>query len=237
MRIALLEDDVHQSQIMQVWLEAAGHECRTFHTGMAFKQGLDRQHVDLLILDWMLPDTTGIEILQGARETFDWRIPVIFVTQRDKEEDVVLALETGADDYMTKPVKPLEMLARITALGRRAFPQTNATEQLEVGDYRLDVRSRSVERNGERLDLTHKEFDLTLYLFRNLGRLVSRAQILESVWGTTADLNTRTVDTHVSRIRNKLGLVPESGWKLSAVYQHGYRLERLDRLAASPGDR
>ena len=237
MRIALLEDDTHQAQVMQVWLEAAGHECWTFATGKAFKQALNRQHFDLLILDWMLPDTTGIEVLQHARALSDWRIPVIFATRRDKEEDVVLALDTGADDYMTKPVKPLEMLARITALGRRAFPHAEENDQLVIGGYSLNTRSRTVERNGERIDLTHKEFDLSLYLFRNLGRLVSRAQILESVWGTTADLNTRTVDTHISRVRNKLGLAPERGWKLSAVYQHGYRLERLDQSARSPGER
>jgi two-component system, OmpR family, response regulator RegX3 len=100
---------------------------------------------------------------------------------------------------------------------------------LSIGPYRLNVNSRTIDHAGERVDLTHKEFDLALYLFRNPGRLLSRGQILEAVWGTTADLNTRTVDTHISRIRNKLGLMPENGWKLSAVYQHGYRLERLDQ--------
>jgi DNA-binding response OmpR family regulator len=123
------------------------------------------------------------------------------------------------------------MLARITALGRRAHPPAERADLLEIGDYRLSLQSRTVDWRGERVDLTHKEFDLALYLFRNVGRLLSRGQILESVWGTSAELNTRTVDTHVSRIRNKLHLLPERGWKLSAIYQHGYRLERLEHAA------
>lgn len=232
MRIALLEDDTHQAQVMQVWLEAAGHECHGFPTGKAFRAGLARQHYDLLVLDWVLPDTTGIEILQYLRAASDWRIPVIFVTQKGDEEDVVLALEQGADDYMTKPVKPLEMLARITALGRRAFPPGDQGDSLDIGRYRLNSRSRTIERDGQRVELTHKEFDLALFLLRNIGCLLSRGQILASVWGTAADLATRTVDTHISRVRNKLALLPENGWKLTAVYQHGYRLERVNPPSA-----
>ena len=236
MRIALLEDDKYQADVMQVWLQAVGHECHTFQTGKAFIEAVNKEHFDLFILDWLLPDTNGIQVLQDIRETGDRPVPVLFVTQMDKEEDVILALETGADDYMTKPVKPLEMLARITALGRRAYPTSERVENLNIGDYRLNTHSRTVEWDGELIDLTHKEFDLTLYLFRNIGRLLSRSQILESVWATTADLNTRTVDTHISRIRNKLGLMPENGWKLNAIYQHGYRLERLEQSSSNVGE-
>ncbi len=229
MQIVLLEDDKSQSDVMQVWLQAVGHECAVYPNGAAFRKALAHYQYDLIILDWILPDSDGITELQWVRQTLNLNVPIIFVTQMDKEEDVVLALEQGADDYMVKPVKPLEMLARITALGRRAYPQTDRSEILDFGDYRLNSLSRAIEWRGERVDLTHKEFDLSLYLFRNLGRLLSRGHILETVWGTSAELNTRTVDTHVSRIRNKLGLLPENGWKLSAVYQHGYRLERLDQ--------
>lgn len=233
MRVAVLEDDKYQADSMQVWLQAVGHDCLTYQTGAAFKEGVASQPFDVFILDWVLPDTSGIEVLDWIRREIDRPVPVIFVTQMDSEEDIVLALEKGADDYMVKPVKPLEMLARITALGRRAYPQSDHSETLTYGDFKVNTRSRSVELNGQRIDLTHKEFDLMHFLFRNLGRLTSRAQILEAVWGTTAELNTRTVDTHVSRIRNKLGLIPDNGWKLSAIYQHGYRLERLEQSEAS----
>lgn len=236
MRIGLLEDDSHQAEVMQVWLQAVGHDCQIYHNGKAFQDAVAVEQFDLLMLDWLLPDTNGIEILQWLRSTSDRHVPVIFVTRMDKEEDVVLALEQGADDYMTKPVKPLEMLARITALVRRTQPQPERSNELSVGSYRLNVNSRTINHGRERVDLTHKEFDLALFLFRNPGRLLSRGQILEAVWGTTAELNTRTVDTHISRIRNKLGLVPENGWKLSAVYQHGYRLERLDQTAGEKSE-
>lgn len=229
MRIALLEDDEFQANALIVWLEAVGHEVGSWQTCADFRTALEKESFDLLILDWILPDGSGLDVLDWIRKQMNWQTPVLFVTQRDKEEDVVTALQHGADDYMAKPVKPLEMLARITALARRAQSQGQITDIYEFGPYKLNSTTRSVEWGGRKVDLTHKEFDLTLFLFRNLGRLISRGKLLESVWGTSADLNTRTVDTHISRIRNKLGLSPENGWKLSAVYQHGYRLERLEQ--------
>lgn len=231
MRIALLEDDRYQADVMRAWLESGGHDCSVYSTGQAFRDGVRCTDFDLAILDWVLPDTDGVTVLTWLREHCEWHMPVIFVTRMDREEDVVTALEKGADDYMTKPVKPLEMQARIAALARRVHVPPERTDVVEVGDYRLNLQSRTVERRGERVDLTHKEFDLALFLFQQIGRLLSRAQILESVWGTSAELNTRTVDTHVSRIRNKLHLMPEYGWKLSAIYQHGYRLERVEQPA------
>ena len=225
MRIALLEDDAHQAQLMQVWVEAAGHDCRMYSAGKPFIEALQRDSHDLLLLDWLLPDINGDEVLIWVRKHLGWQIPVIFVTQKDNETDVVRALELGADDYMTKPVKPLEMLARITALGRRS-QALNEDTLLEFGDFKIDVTAHAIARDGVRIELTHKEFELVLFLFRNIGRLLSRSHILEHVWGHSEQLNTRTVDTHISRIRSKLDLNPENGWRLSGVYHHGYRLER-----------
>lgn len=226
-RIALLEDETYQAQLMQVWIEAAGHDCRVFNAGKPFIEALQRDSYDLLVLDWLLPDINGDEVLKWVREHLGWQIPVIFVTQKDSEADVVRGLELGADDYMAKPVKPLEMLARITALGRRS--QTLVDDSvLACGDFSVDVSAHTVMRDGVAIELTHKEFELALFLFRNIGRLLSRSHILESVWGQSAQLNTRTVDTHISRIRNKLDLSPENGWRLSGIYHHGYRLERHD---------
>jgi DNA-binding response OmpR family regulator len=228
-RIALIEDDADLAQLMRVWMEAVGHECVWFGEGKPFLDGLAESAFDLIVLDWMLPDIMGDEVLARVRAELGWPIPILFVTQRDSEADIVYALEHGADDYMTKPVKPLEMLARISALGRRTKGQQQEEErQLSFGVYSVDLTSRSLTHRDQPVELTQKEFDLAVYFFRNRGQLLSRKQILEAVWGVKADINTRTVDTHVSRLRQKLGLAQEPDWRLSAVYQHGYRLEHLE---------
>ncbi len=228
MRIAVLEDDTDQVELMQSWLKDAGHECRAFASGSEFKAALKRETFDLLVLDWSLPDTTGPEVLGWVRENIDWHIPVLFVTSRDLEEDIVYALERGADDYMTKPVKQHETLARITALERRSQPAADQSTTLKQGLYEFDLVNRHVRiDDAETVTLTNKEFDLALLLFRNPGRLLSRSYILENIWGTNRELSTRTVDTHISRIRNKLFIHPDNGIKLNAIYNHGYRLEPL----------
>jgi len=231
-RIAFLEDDSAQIALMKKWLADAGHDCHHFSTGKEFLRGVLRDTYDLALLDWELPDMHGGEILPALRANLDWSIPVLCITVRDREEDIVDALLKGADDYMSKPVSRAETLARIDALSRRAQPVHDSCSTFEFTPYLMDASSKSISRDGEPITLTQKEFDLALFLFRNAGRLLSRSYILESLWGTRGDLNTRTVDTHVSRIRNKLGLTPDTGWRLRAVYQHGYRLERVAGDAA-----
>lgn len=230
MRIALLEDDMIQSKLIHRWLTEVGHECQLFERGKALIRKLHQESFDLFILDWMLPDIDGIQVLSWIREHIDWPVPVLFVTGKDEEEDIVQALSQGADDYMIKPVKRLEMLARIQAISRRAILQDETLRILEFGDYKIDTVTHTVYLQDKPLELTQKEFDLVLFLFRNAGRVLSRGHILESVWGRNPDLNTRTVDTHISRIRNKLDLKAERGWQLKAIYQHGYRLEPSQNL-------
>ncbi|MCH9671495.1 MAG: response regulator transcription factor [Gammaproteobacteria bacterium] len=228
MRIALLEDDPAQAELMIGWLGNAGHDCHHFTTGGDFLKAVAHDSFDLAVLDWGLPDMQGDEVLTSVRDRLDWRIPVLFVTSRDQEEDVVHALELGADDYMSKPVRRGEALARVNALLRRSMPTDPAERVHEFAPYTFDTQSHAATVDGEPVDLTQREFELAVFLFKNVGRLVSRGHILETVWGTRPDLNTRTVDTHISRIRTKLGLSPAAGWRLSSVYQHGYRLEQLD---------
>jgi DNA-binding response OmpR family regulator len=234
MRIALVEDDASQADLVRLWLIGAGHACHTFGRGRDFMRVMTRDSFDLLVLDWELPDVNGDAILAWVRANVREPVPVLFTTARDAEADIVSALKAGADDYLVKPLRKHELLARVEALGRRARPQPRAAETLRVGEFEIDVDRRIVTRHGKAVDLTQKDFDLAVFLFRNVGNLVSRGHILESVWGRTSDLNTRTVDTHVSRLRSKLGLVPENGWKLTAVYQHGYRLEQVTTGGAAP---
>ncbi|MCP4285246.1 MAG: response regulator transcription factor, partial [Gammaproteobacteria bacterium] len=186
-----------------------------------------RESYDLLILDWELPESSGIEVLHSVRAQSDWRVPVLFMTNRDSESDIVKALAEGADDYMTKPVSRGITLARINALGRRSQPEREDEQVLEYGSYQLNKPVKRITRNGEPIEVTEKEYQLAAMLFSNIGRLLSRNHILETVWGVGPGLATRTVDTHISRLRRKLALQPENGWRLKAVYQHGYRLERI----------
>ena len=137
------------------------------------------------------------------------------------------ALTEGADDYMTKPASRVITLARIDALGRRSQQEGQGEKLLEYGSYRFNTTDKSLTRNGEPVELTEKEYQLALMLFTNIGRLLSRNHMLEAVWGVGPELATRTVDTHISRLRRKLALLPENGWRLKAVYQHGYRLEKV----------
>ena len=227
MYIAFLEDDQDQACMIKEWLIAPGHKCDVYDSGRKFVQGIKRHTYDMLVLDWLVPDMSGVEVLQWVRENMEWQIPIIFTTQMDREEDVVQVLSKGADDYMPKPLKRRELLARIEAVGRRSLSKESLQGNLEFEPFSIDCEHRVLERDGEEITLTHIEFDLAVFMFRHYGRILSRSYILENVWGINADINTRTVDTHVSRIRKKLGILPEFGWRLSPVYQHGYRLERM----------
>jgi DNA-binding response OmpR family regulator len=224
MHIALLEDDVDQVAQLRHWLQSAGHTVEHFPDADSFHRGTHRNSFDLYILDWLLPQSSGIGALKRLRARDPGGPPVLFVTARDDESCIVEALESGADDYMIKPVRRSETLARIEALGRRRIvPQV---ETLSAPPYEFDLTQHQVSMNDEVLPLTTKEFELAVFLFQRTGQVVSRTHLLESIWGSGhSAMNTRTVDTHVSRVRSKLRLKEAGGWKLSSVYQHGYRLE------------
>ena len=232
MRIALLEDEQDQADLVRAWLTAAGHNCHVYVLGKDLVREAQRETFDLFLLDWEVPGMSGAEVLVWIRSNIAERVPVLFVTAREREVDIVHALSSGADDYMVKPLGKHELLARIDALWRRARPGQRPDEGvLEYGRLSVDCRSRQVKLDGQEVAMTQKDYELALFLLRNIGRLLSRGHILEAVWGQSAEINTRTVDTHVSRIRGKLSLTPENGWRLSAVYQHGYRLERVAAAA------
>ena len=228
MRIAILEDDHDQADLLVAWLDEAGHHCNVFYDGNAFIRSYKQESYDLVLLDWMVPKVSGIEVLSHLRDHVDSVVPVVFITQRDAEEDIVLALESGADDYMTKPVRHNETMARVNAIARRmGFGDENTSDKYNFPPFKIDTRLRHVTLDGNVIEMTQKEYELTLFMFKNLGRVISRGHLLEMVWGTSSQLNTRTVDTHVSRLRTKLKLDDQDDWQITSVYRHGYRLENI----------
>ena len=227
MRIAILEDDPDQLALLRRWISDDGHDVHGWLSGREAMKQAGRESFDLFMLDWQVPDVSGAEVLKWLRANVSKTVPVLFVTVRDSEQDIVFALENGADDYMVKPVRRQELIARVRALLRRAYP-VEEQKQLSFPPFEIDIQRSEVRKNGSKIDLTPKEFELTVTLFRNMGRLLSRGHLQETVWGRSADLATRTVDTHVSQVRKKLDLKPESGYRVVPVYNYGYRLERLD---------
>jgi DNA-binding response OmpR family regulator len=169
----------------------------------------------------------GTEVLKEIRSELSWRIPVLFLTQKDGENDIVTALDAGADDYLVKPARPAELKARLNALSRRTGNDIEEQEELVIGPYTINITKRTIISSGEDITLTDKDFDLALFMFQNIGRLLSRDFLLERVWGISSNINTRTVDTHMSRLRRKLNIKPENGFRVKTIYQHGYRLERV----------
>ena len=223
LRIALLEDELDQAERVSGWIDGRGHQCTHFDSADEFQRAFRKTSFDVVILDWMLTTGgSGFDVLRWIRDTVNSDIPIIFVTARQDESDIVNALQAGADDYLAKPVRQHELLARLHALARRAQPEA---EVLVCPPYTFDTATRQVLIDGEPVRLTEKEYELAVFLFRNRGRVLSRQHLLTSVWGTAADLNTRTVDTHASRLRKKLKLLASERWKLTSIYQHGYRLE------------
>ncbi len=229
MRIALVDDDIHLAQAMKLWMMEKDYDVVHFPNGREFTAALRKESFDLYILDWVMPDFDGEQVLEWLTEQSENDTPVIFVTQRDSEEDIAKILNQGADDYITKPVRQKELLARISAVTRRTQNSTAVNDILECAPYRINLKSHTLLKDNEPVKLTQKEFELVAFMFRNLGRLLSRGHILSSVWGHGSEFTTRTVDTHISRIRKKLGLNPENGWRLSAIYHQGYRLEQVDK--------
>lgn len=224
--VGLLEDDADQAAIVAGWLEDAGYAVRVFRTATEFRRRQGGEAIDLLLLDWMLPDTPGIEVIASIRASANSRLPVIFLTARGAEEDLERALASGGDDYVVKPAKQRELIARVNALLRRHGGASDG-DTLDLPPYRIDAQRRRISVDGRDVELTQREFDLAQFLFRRQGRIVGRDALLEHVWNMTTSVTTRTVDTHVSRLRKKLDLNGEHGWRLAAIYQHGYRLEQV----------
>ena len=223
MRIGVLEDDATQIALYKLWLGTTQHQPVYYGTVADFMAALRTEKFDLLLIDRQLPDGNGESVLKWVRENLGWDLPVIFVTANDNESDIVSALRAGADDYVVKPAKFLELIARLEGLARRS--KAVPPSQLKLGAYEINQQDREIRLNGKAVELTQKEYELACYLFQNPARLLSRVHLLEAIWGLQAEIDTRTVDTHVSRLRHKLKIVPENGWEIISIYGYGYRME------------
>lgn len=224
MRIAVLDDDRLLLEMMEQVIQEMGNTCQLYETGQACLQDLRRETFDMLIVDWELPDTSGPEVIRWARQHMDASFPILFITHRSEERDIVEGLQCGADDFMTKPVRVAELKARMHALLRRAYPQCTDDVQ-SFGPYTFTRSSLTVTFGGKEVVLTYREFALAMLLFQNAGRLMSRDHLREAVWGQNSEVLSRSLDTHVSRLRQVLQLRPGNSYSIAAVYGLGYRLD------------
>jgi DNA-binding response OmpR family regulator len=230
LRIALFDADPAEQSLIAQLLERSGFECRIHDDARALVADARARRFDALIVDWKGHPAEGGAVLGHARAAAT-RTPTLMMVASGHEDDIIAGLSCGAADYLIKPIRPSELIARLQALLRRAYPN-ETLERFEFEPYRFDPVPCEVviATVGEprRVLLTQKEFDLGLMLFRSAGRPLSRNHIREVVWGGDADISSRTMDTHVSRLRSKLGLNTASTYRVMPVYGYGYRLDRLD---------
>lgn len=226
MRVAILEDDKSQAGLLESIVKSIRHNFHTYGKVGTLQRALIYETFDLIIMDWMLPDGTGLDLARWLRQTRGGETPILFVTCRSDEHDVVAALNAGADDYVIKPIRVTEVTARISALLRRTSSR-DIVGVMECGPYRLDPVARTMFAEGKPIELTLREFELALVFFKNLGRQLSRTYLLETAWKIKGQIDSRTLDTHVSRIRTKLRLRDISPFRLVALYSCGYRMERI----------
>lgn len=236
MRIAIVEDDQISLKLISNTLIKGFKErgfsvdIKEFLSGTDFISVASRNTFDVIILDWHLPDRTGIEILDWMNAYFETLPTVVMVTQRTHEEDIIKALGQGADDFVSKPFAPSVLFARVFAAHRRqlfnSLHEAKETE-LNFGSILLDEKNELAYVNGEPVELTRQELKLAYLLLSRAGNVLSRSYLYEYVWGITHGGKTRTLDVHVHRIRKKLSLNGNYGWNLESVYGHGYRVEKV----------
>jgi two-component system, OmpR family, phosphate regulon response regulator PhoB len=224
-RIAVVEDEEALSILLRYNLEAEGWQVATIMRGDEAEDALRHQPPDLIILDWMLPGVSGIELCRRLRNRAETsRIPIIMLTARGEESERVRGLATGADDYVVKPFSMPELMARVKALLRRAKPEVIAS-QLKVAGIELDRDAHRVHRSGRELKLGPTEFRLLEYLMQTPGRVFSRAQLLDGVWGENIYVDDRTVDVHVGRLRKAVNRGKEAD-PIRTVRGAGYSIEQ-----------
>ena len=223
-RILLVEDEIALSDPLSFLLEREGYDVEIAADGLAAVAAFDRAGADLVLLDLMLPGLPGTEVCRELRSRSS--VPIIMLTAKDSEIDIVVGLELGADDYVTKPYSTRELLARIRAVLRRRTEAVDFDESvIEGGRVRMDVDRHTVEVDGAPVSMPLKEFELLELLMRNPGRVLTRGQLIDRVWGSDYFGDTKTLDVHIKRIRSKIESQPSDPVQLVTVRGLGYRFE------------
>lgn len=227
MRIAVLEADPTRAVGIEQTLRLSGHQCTRYIHGRSLIHALRSDTFDMLLLDGDTPGISALDVLSWVRRTLGHELPVMLLGDSDDEARIASCLAEGADAYLCKPVGMAELAARVMALLRRACPTSEHGCDLAHGAFRFATADRRAWVHGKAVALAPKEFDLAVLLFRNLGSLVLRQTMVNEVWRYHVDAASRTVDSHLSRVRTKLALWPHNGVRLSAVYGLGNRLDQV----------
>ncbi len=229
--ILIVDDEPTIREVVELYLRREGYEVVTASDGPQAVAIVAAQRPDLVVLDLMLPGLNGLEVTRHIRSS--GYIPIIMLTARTEEADRVVGLELGADDYVTKPFSPRELVARVKAILRliaattaAATPASTVDPALVLGNLRLDPAARAVTLQGQQINLTMREFDLLLFLMRHPGQVFTREQLLDQVWGYTFASDMSTVTVHIRRLREKIELDPANPLLLQTVWGVGYKLER-----------
>jgi DNA-binding response OmpR family regulator len=232
MRIAILDHDAAQAEQIRLWLSRLSAEPYRFHSVDAMLQALRKSEIDLMVVH----GSTMTE-LKRLKDAIDQRLPVVpllLLTDRSTVDAQTELLNYPAVDYLLKPLRRMDLITRVDVLRKRFYTGSTLPEDRHVfGPYVFHTRTEQLSLNDEPIRLTEKEFRLALLFFRHLGKPLSRAFILESVWPENAEFSSRSMDTHVSRVRTKLGLQPARGFRLAPVYSYGYRLEQINVTGAA----
>ena len=223
--ILVVEDEKNVAEVVQKYLERDGFKVHVLHDGRSALRYLESNPVSMVVLDVMLPGADGFTIARRLRETGN-ETPIVMLTARTADSDVVLGLGLGADDYVRKPFSPAELVARVHAVFRRHREGVaSQSAAITAGDVEIDPERRSVTVSGKTVDMTAKEFDLLHYLITNRGRVVTRGQILDSVWGVDYTGDESTVTVHIRRLRSKIEREPDRPRHIKTVWSVGYRFE------------
>jgi DNA-binding response OmpR family regulator len=220
--VLVVDDEPIVRGVVVRYLEREGYRTLEAEDGDAARETIERSAADLVVLDVMLPGTDGLELCRWIRSRSE--LPVIMLTARGEEADRIVGLELGADDYLTKPFSPRELAARVRSVLRRAGSREASGGRLDFGDVRLELETREATKAARDLQLTAKEFDLLWFLASHPRRVFSRDQLMTSVWGYTAALDSGTVTVHVRRLREKVEDVPSEPKHIQTVWGVGYRL-------------